>query len=183
MLTMASALVAAACVVASARRLAWAISPTWLDPHLLATALRGDENRGLRKLRDAIATCESATWERDLFAALAVADEGARIALVNEQLREFDWRAQRWASVPRICARVAMSAGFLFACIALMRGLALASVDVTVALVGALDALALGIAGMSFCFAAHLRARRAIGERLAAAERLVERLEASATRA
>jgi hypothetical protein len=44
-------------------------------------------------------------------------------------------------------------------------------------LVSALDALAIGIAGTSFCIAVHLRARRVVRERLAATDRLVDRLE------
>jgi predicted nucleic acid-binding protein len=181
MLTMASAFMATACVVASARRLAWAVLPTWFDPQLLLFALRGGRREDLSRLRDAIATCDGATWELNLLAALAVADERSRIALVNEQLRELDWRAHRWASVPRVSGRVATSAGFLIACIALIRGLTLSTGDVSAALMSALDALSVGIAGMSFCYAVHLRAQRALAERLAATERMVERLEALAS--
>jgi hypothetical protein len=47
-------------------------------------------------------------------------------------------------------------------------------------LLSALDALAVGIAGTSFCVAAHLRARRVVRERLAGDERLIGRLQALA---
>jgi hypothetical protein len=176
MLIALSAVVASACVLASAWRLVWAVSPTWLDPRLLIEALGGPPE-SWASLRDAITACHDATWENDLLTALGAAEESSRIALVNEQLREMDWRAQRWARVPRVCASVATSAGFLFACITLMRGASSGSEDAGSDLVSALDALAIGIAGTSFCFAVHLRVRRIVRERLAAADRLVERLE------
>jgi hypothetical protein len=182
-----SALVAAACVLASARRLTFAVLPTWLDSKLLVQALRGERvgvpsppgrtHGDWVRLRDAIAGCRDATWEHDLLAALEPPDERSRVALVNEQLREFDWRARRWARVPRVCASVATSAGFLFACVALMRALSLPTGDASAGLVPALNALAIGIAGTSFCVAAHLLARRVVIERLASAERFVEVLE------
>jgi hypothetical protein len=172
-----SALVAIACVLASARRLALAVQPTWLDPSLLAKALEGEPLAAWVKLREVIATCERGTWENELLAVLDVADEGSRIALVNEHLRELDWRMQRWARVPRACASIATSAGFLFACLAVLRGLALPTEEANAVLVSAVDALCVGIAGTSFCAAVHLRARRVATERLAATDRLVERLE------
>jgi hypothetical protein len=178
MLAVLSALVASACVLASARRLAWAVSPAWLDPQPLFEALRGERAADWPRLRAAVAACDQAKWENDLIAALGATDERSRVALVNEQLRELDWRAQRWARVPRVCASVATSAGFLFACISLLRGSALSVTDLGASLVTALDALAIGIAGTSFCIAVHLRARRLVRERLAATDRLVDRLEA-----
>jgi hypothetical protein len=77
-----------------------------------------------------------------------------------------------------VCASIATSTGFLFGCIALLSALPESSGDSVVALVPAVDALAVGIAGASFCAAAHVRCRRLVRERLAAADRLVERLEA-----
>ncbi len=177
MLAVLSALVASVCVLASARRLAWAASPGWLDPQLLADALRGERGTDWPRLRAAIAACDGAKWESELVEALGAADECSRTALVNEQLRELDWLAQRWARVPRVCASVATSAGFLFACIALMSGVGDSTGDMGRMLVSALDALAIGIAGTSFCIAVHLRARRVVRERLAATDRLVDRLE------
>jgi hypothetical protein len=185
MLTGLAALVALACVLASARRLVLAVSPTRLDPKLIVDALRAERGVGRRReiwtaLRHAIAACDDATWEQDLLAAVDGSEPRSRIALVNEQLRELDWRAQRWVRVPRVCASVATSAGFLFACIALLRGLALPAEDAGAAFVPALDALAVGIAGTSFCFAVHLRAQRVVRERLSATDRLVDLLEATA---
>jgi hypothetical protein len=178
-LTVLSALVASACVVASGRRLAFAGSPAWLDPQLLVDALREGRPGDGPKLRDAIAACEGARWEQDLVAAIEVADGDSRAALVDEQLRELHWRAQRWVRIPRVCASVATSAGFLFACIALTQGVARPTPDIGGTLVSALDALAVGMAGASFCIAVHVRARRTVRERLAATNRLVLRLEAA----
>ncbi len=180
MLAVLSALVASACILASARRLVWATSPAWLDPQLLVESLRGERRADWPRLRAAIASCGRAEWEHELIEALGEADEGSRVALVNEQLRELDWRARRWARVPRVCASVATSAGFLFACIALLQGVAPPEGDIGATLVPALDALAIGIAGTSFCIAVHLRARRVVRERLAAADRFVDRLEGMA---
>jgi len=177
MLAALSALVATACILASARRLAWAVSPAWLDPQVLFEALEGERLAEWPKLRAAIASCDGARWENDLLGALGAVDEPSRVALVNEQLRELDWRAQRWSRVPRVCASVATSAGFLFACFALLQGAALPGGDVAATVVPALDALAVGIAATSFCIAVHLRAQRAVRERLAATDRLVDRIE------
>lgn len=180
---MLSALVAGPCVLASAFRLAWAVSPTWLDPQLLFEALKGHRFGDWARLEGVVAACKGAAWEHDLFTALGERDESSRVALVNEQLRELDWRAQRWSRVPRVCASVATSAGLLFACVAIVRGLAQPTGAAGGALVSALNALAIGIAGTSFCVAVHLRARRVVSERLVAIERLVEQLEALAAAA
>jgi hypothetical protein len=143
----------------------------------LAKALEGGPPAAWAKLREAIALCEQATLERDLVAALEEEDERARIALVNEQLLELDWRAQRWARVPRVCASIATSAGFMFACVVVLHGLAVAPEEANAVLVSAIDALSVGIAGTSFCAAVHVRARRVASERLSASDRLIEGLE------
>jgi len=175
--------VALACVLASARRLAWAVAPTSLDASLLLDAV--GEGKDWRTLKDAVAAEPEATWERDLFQALGETDARSRDALVTEQLLELDWTAQRWARVPRVCASIATSAGFLFGCISLLQGLSLPSEEgsapaLGVALFAALNALTIGIAGTAFCVAVHLRARRVVRERHQATERLVARLLALA---
>jgi len=174
-----SAIVALACVIASARRLAWAVAPTSLDAGLVLDAVR--DGKDWRRVRDAIAAQPEPTWERDLFLALTESDPRSRDALVTEQLLELDWTAQRWAPVPRVCASIATSAGFLFGCIALLQGLALPSEEGSAAALGgslfaALDALTIGIAGTAFCVAVHLRTRRVVRERHQVTERLVARL-------
>lgn len=186
MLALLSALVALTCVAASARRLAWAVAPTSLDAGVLLDAIRSPQDG--RTLRDAVAGEPEPSWERDVFHALAEADPRSREALVAEQLLELDWRVQRWARVPRVCASIATSAGFLFGSIALLQGLALPAEEgagpaAGAALIGALNALAIGIAGTAFCVAVHLRTRRILRERVRASERLVTRLQALASEA
>jgi hypothetical protein len=181
-----SALVAFACVVASARRLAWAVAPTSLDAVLLLGAT--NDGKAWATLRDAVASHPGPTWEGDLFQALAEHDPRSRDALVTEQLLELDWIAQRWSRVPRVCASIATSAGFLFGCVALLQGLALPSEEgsapaLGTALFSALNALTIGIAGTAFCVAVHLRARRVVRERHQATERLVARLSTLANEA
>lgn len=139
-------------------------------------------------VRDAVAAEPEPTWERDLFQALSEGDPRSRDALVTEQLLELDWTAQRWARVPRVCASIATSAGFLFGCIALLQGLSLPSEEgstpaLGVSLFAALNALTIGIAGTAFCVAVHLRARRVVRERHQATERLVARLLALSSEA
>lgn len=184
-----SCLVAVTCVVASAYRLTQVVSLTSLDPELLLDALKSDDSRRVcARLREGTAGGESVSWERELMAAFAESDARARDARVNEQLTELDGRAQRWARIPRVCASVATSAGFLLASIALVQGLSLppeaeAPVGSGATVVGALNTLAIGIAGTSFCYAVHVRARRLVRKRLAAVDRLILRLEAVGTEA
>lgn len=178
--------IAVACALASARRLWLATNPTALHPELVARALRGDAAEAVERLR-AIARDEpGADWERDLFEALAAPRADVRAALVNEQLTELDYRIQRWSRVPRVCASVAASSGFLLATLVLRRGLADAreltgdvGELVVRGLVGeALTVAALAMVGTAFCIAVHVHARRVARDRAAAADKMVERLEA-----
>jgi hypothetical protein len=177
MLTLLAALVALGCVFASGLRLAHVIAPSWFDAKALADALRGLDAGGRARLAEAIAACPRADWELRLFEAATAPEDGARVALVNEELREIDWRMQRWARAPRVCASIATSAGFLCGCVALLSALPESSGAAASALVPAVDALAVGIAGASFCMASHMRCRRLVRARLADADALVERLE------
>jgi hypothetical protein len=184
-LVAASATVALGCVLASTRRLVWALCPTPFDARLLASALGADASRNAAKLREAFGARERSDWEVAVLRARAEPSTDARDALLSEQLTEFDGRAQRWSRVPRVCASVATSAGFLFASVGLIRDLS--TLDPTSsgaeamqsALFAALDALAIGVAATSFCAAVHVRARRAARDRTAAAERLIEKLGSS----
>jgi hypothetical protein len=184
-----SCLVAVTCVVASAYRLRHAVSLTSLDPGLLLDALKSDDSRRVcANLQEGTPGVDSVSWESELMAAFAESDARARDARVNEQLTELDGRAQRWARIPRVCASVATSAGFLLASIALVQGLSVPAeagpvVSGATTVVGALNTLAIGIAGASFCYAVHVRARRLVRKRLAAVDRLILRLEAVATEA
>ena len=110
----------------------------------------------------------------------------ARAALVNEQLRELDYRIGRWARVPRVCASICTSGGLLLATMALRIGLT-ATTDtidgrsrIHAAVLDAMDVAAIGLAGAAFCIAIQVRSRKAALSRAEAVDRLVERLERSA---
>jgi hypothetical protein len=177
-----SAIVSLACVLASVRRLVLAVSTSTFDPELLARALKHPQDLArLRQGLDAGKSGESGesgeSWEMGLVSAALLQDADARAALIDEQVLEADWSSQRWAPVPRVCASIATSAGFLCASVVLIQALTAGSEEVTgAALVSALDALALGIAGASFCAAVHLRLRSGAKTRRASADRLIERV-------
>jgi len=184
-----SCLVTVVCVFASARRLARVVALTTLHPGPLLDALKGDDPLVVcAKLHAAIGSDEHFAWERDLLAVVVPIQPRAREAQVNEQLTELDGRVERWARVPRVCASVATSAGFLLASVSIVRGLAVPAADdapvgARAAIEGALDALTIGIAGAAFCYSVHVRARRLVRDRLAEVDRLVLRLEAAASQA
>jgi hypothetical protein len=184
-----AAVIAAACVAASLRRLLLALTPTSLDLVSLHAALRGDAGR--RRLGTLAALLERTgpTWEQSVFeAAQREGPAEQRVVLFNAELAELDWRVQRWARVPRVCASIATSSGLLLATVALRDGL-LVSADLPAevrdlaihqALAHAVDVVAMGVAGAVICISIQLRARKAAKERAEAADKLVERLEALA---
>jgi hypothetical protein len=186
MLTLVALLIALACVAASARRLVFAITATALDPAILAASLRGDGGRALfDDLRAAVERVPEADWER----AVAHATEkprDERTALVNEQLMELDYRVARWARVPRVCASIATSSGFLLATLVLCRELTdsrdpvqgASEAAMHAAVTDAINVAAIGLAGAAFCIAIQFRARRVAAARAQATDKLVERLEA-----
>lgn len=131
------------------------------------------------RLRDEIEKCGAAPWEKDLLAALE-APVFQRSALTNEQLGEFDWRLGRWGRVPRVCASIATSTGFLLGCVALVDAVGRDGSDVISGLGPALNALAIGMAGASFCIAVHVRARRLARDRRAAVDEFVGTVEEGA---
>jgi hypothetical protein len=152
------------------------MAPAFLD---VPTLLQGFRT-GLRPLAlaEAIADVPEADWERAVLDAFTQ-PEAARNALVNEQLGEMDFRLQRWSRVPRVCASVASTGGFLLATLALTTGLSDGvPLDSGGTLVNdAIGAVTFGIAGAVFCVAAQFRARDEAKERLRAADKLIERLE------
>jgi hypothetical protein len=178
--TLGAAIVALACVIASARRLAWAVAPIGLDPRSVLRALEGERAReGVRSLKAAVAGDERFAWERDLLAAFDEVDERQRLALINEQLLDLEGRLTRSARVPRVCASIATSAGLLFGSLALVHGLGEAAGDIAHgSLSWALGAVSLGIAATAFCVAVHVRASRLVAQRRGAIDELVARLEA-----
>lgn len=180
-----SALVAIACALASLQRLRRAVAPTALSPALLAEAIARGGAVARARLCEATALDREAVWEHQLLTGFAAGDRRERDALVSEQLTELEGRTARWARVPRACARIATSAGFFFASIALLRAVGTAAPiespeEVYASLMPVLDALAVGIAGTSFCVAIHLRARRALHRWTASADRLVACLQSIA---
>ncbi len=181
-------LVALACVAASVRRLWFAVNATALDPDVVVAWLGPKPDAAaLERLREKVRGMPEAEWERDLLEALAEPRDDARTALVNEQLTELDLRMQRWARVPRVCASVATSVGIMLGTLVLRNGLAnapeltgdLGELFVRDVLGDAISVAAFGIVGTAFCIAAHAHARRITRARMAAADRMVERLEAA----
>ena len=181
----AALLVALGWALASARRVWFAANATAIHPEDMVTALaraRGPE--AVDALRALVAKEPSADWERDLLEALG-APPAQRTALVNEQLTELDYRIQRWARVPRVCASIATSSGFMLATLVLRQGLADTSELtgdvgelVVRGLVGdALTVAAMGIVGTANCNGAQGEAKKIAKARAVAADKLVERLE------
>jgi len=172
-----------ACALASVRRLAAAVAPMQLDPRLVLEALQADESGRLGEgLREVLREDSRFVVEYGLFAALAVDGDDEREARVAEELIELRGRGQQWARVPRVCASVASSTGFLLASVALIQ--AMGSMDAMtpeatgtaahLTLGAALGALAVGIAGAAFCAAVHVRARRILPVRMSAITRLID---------
>lgn len=176
-----AAIVALACALASARRLWLAANATWLHPDEVVKILGKKPGAPeLARVRDAVAKEPRAEWERDLLAAIE-ASEPQRSALVNEQLTELDWRIQRWAGVPAVCARIATGFAFLLGALVLRDALAdPAPIDEMVmnGVIGrALGVGVTGVIGTMFCIGAHAQARRIAKARLSAADAMIERLE------
>ena len=187
MIPLVAIFVALACAAASARRVWFAANATALHPEDIVAALaRAKGPEAVAVLRELVATEPAADWERALLGALGAPTE-LRIALVNEQLMELDYRIQRWVRVPRVCASITSSAGFMLGTLVLRNGLAAdtseLSSDVAELIIRGLvaDALlvaAMGIIGMAFCIGAQAEARRIAKGRMKGADKLVERLEA-----
>lgn len=175
-------LVAIACAAASAARLRFALAPTVLDIPTLVLVLANKTDDKVALLHAAATHVPGADWEVGLLDAMG-APSVARVALVNEQLRELDHRVGKWSRVPRVCASICTSAGLLLATIALRLGLTASTETVDgrtlihAALIDAIDVAAIGLAGAAFCITIQMRSRRAASSRAEAVDRLVERLE------
>ena len=186
MIPIVAIFIALACAAASARRVWFAANATALHPEEVVRALaqaKGPE--AIDALRELVAKEPSADWERDLLGAMGAPPE-QRVALVNEQLTELDYRIQRWARVPRVCASIATSGCFMLATLVLRNGLAAdtseLSSDVEELVIRGLvgDALlvgAMGLVGTAFCIGAQSEAKHIAKARMKGADRLVERLE------
>jgi hypothetical protein len=175
--------VALACALASVRRLWFVTHATALHPDEVVTSMK---KGGKDAFRAAAADEPAADWERDLLEAVANPNEKARAALVNEQLTELDFRMQQWVKVPRVCASISTSFGFLLATLVLRRGLVDYGPEVSAdvaelfvrGLVGdAMSVAAFGLVGTTFCIAAQNAAKKLVAARLEAVDKLVELLE------
>jgi hypothetical protein len=178
-------LIAVASVVASATRLKFALVPTALDPGVVERAVSSwkmDQGSTLERLEQALAGAQDPAWEKSLFFALR-APSDVRTALINERLTELDHSLQRWVRVPRVCASICTSSGFLLAATVLRVALtnpteALeAGQVVDAAVFQAINVAAIGLAGAAFCISIQMRARTAAKSRAEAFDRLVQRLE------
>jgi hypothetical protein len=175
--------VTAVCVAVSAIRLKLALAPTRLDPETFDAALsrsKGDAG-ALDRIERAVAREPGASWERALFESLR-APSPQREALVNEQLTELDYLVKKWARVPRVCASICTSSGFLLAAAVLRSSLAappetMGGQAIDAAVLQAINVAAIGLAGAAFCIACQMRARTAAASTALAFDRLVDRLE------
>jgi hypothetical protein len=180
--------ITAVCVAASAVRLKFALAPTTLDPAAFDAVLsRSNGDLGaLDRMERAVASEPRAIWERALFESLH-APSPQREALVNEQLTELDYLVQKWVRVPRVCASICTSSGFLLAAAVLRSSLAappetMGGQAIDAAVLQAINVAAIGLAGAAFCIACQMRARRAASSTALAFDRLVERLEKASKR-
>lgn len=165
-LVVIAALVALGCALASARRLYFATNPIALHAGAWLDAIgRGDSAAVERAAREN----PRADWERDLFVATRERDGEARAGQINELMIDLDARVARWARVPRVCASVASSAGFLLGSLALRFGLVATNAlpddgrgdAINAVVMQAVNVAALGVAGAAFSIAAQVHARRA----------------------
>ena len=165
MLVLVAAVVAVGCVAACLRRLRFAGAPTYFHPAVLRAELA---SKGIDRVRQVIAATPRADWERALLGALDEPNPELRAGLVNEQLGELDFRLARWERVPRVCASIASSAGFLCGSLVLRYGLLAAGAGpeelrsdaINSIVLQAVNVAALGVAGASFAIAAHVRSKK-----------------------
>lgn len=182
LLALSSALVAGACALASTWRLRNLQVATYHHPGEAAEALA----RGGAARAAAIALMETApeeSWERSICAAAATPSGPLRDAMRVEQELDLDYALLRWGRVPRVCASLSTSAGFMIASLLLRDALMNDGVlggDIGLLLtqgpVGeALAVAGFGLAGALYCGTFHglmahtLRRRRGDADRIVAA--------------
>ena len=181
-----AAIVVLSCIWASVARLRRAIAPTAIDPVPLLEALRGDAGRArYDDVCAAIAEDPDADWERELVLAFAMRGE-ERVMRLNELLLDLDHLVSSGARVPRVCASISATTGFLLASLALRQGLGVASdlpleiqdYAIHQAVRDGIDVAAVGICGAVVCVTLGIRAAKAAKARLLATDQLIERMEA-----
>lgn len=205
-LVVASSLVTLLCAAASLERLRRALGVTTLDPDVLTRVAERDGPEALVARLAAWTEAEGASTPDDAFERSLVAlagpspagaralgqghvdDEAHRTAVLAEALLELEQRARAWGKVPRVCASVATTSGFLLASLALRQGLAAGALGADLrqlfftGLVGqAIAVVALGIAGATFCAHAHRVSHRIAMARLRSAQALAVRFATSDT--
>ncbi len=173
-------------MAASARRLRYVVELTPIDDGALAGCLAGRASSPppLPALAARLAALPDADWERGVLAAVEHGQE-SRAAMLGESMTELDFRARRWARVPRVCASLASSFGFLLATVSLRVGLAnvvspageSTEVSVNTAVLDAVDVVAIGLVGAAFCAAIQYRSRALLSLRMTGAGRLVDLLD------
>lgn len=186
MIVFVSLVITLGCIAASVRRLYFATNPTAFDPAVLAETIKASPERFVALVSES----PDAEWEKELWLALKQPNVNARSALVNEQLSEFEYRVRRWMRVPRVCARITSTSGFLLASLVLRSALKtpglLAGDTMTLATTGPVaDALAvvtLGMMGTAFCLTLQEKSAKAEKANFLAVDKLVEGAERAFSR-
>lgn len=194
-LVVVASLVTALCAAASLERLRRAFAVTELDPELLTRALDREGREALLARLAAWARGEGASAPEDALehallaldapppAGSTVDPDAHRGAVLTEALLALEQRARAWSKVPRVCANVATSSGFLLASLALRRGLAAGALGgdlrqlLFTGLVGqAIAVVVLGVVGATLCVHAHRVSHRVATARLRAGHALAVRV-------
>lgn len=181
-LTIVAALIALGCAAACTRRLYYATNPIAFHPTIWLARIKNGEGDAAAM---AVRKTPEAEWERELLDAVNETNPDFRAGRVHEQLTELDFMLSRWSRVPRVCASVASSAGFLCGSLVLRYGLVAASnsaeelrsEEINACVMAAVNVAALGVAGTVFSIASQARARTAAKAFQRAADALVEALE------
>lgn len=185
MIAIVSFVVALVCLAASARRVHFVHTATAFDVEVLVRELRGDAGARRGPSVTAALAESDAPWEGQVARAVCAKDARVRVAELNEAFTELDFALSRWSRVPRVCASLSSSVGFLLAALLLRQGLSdptALSGDVlelvTSGLVGqALTVVGFGLAGALGCAALKAQADRASRDVASFADELVDRIE------
>lgn len=169
--------VALGCMGLSLRRLLFVFDAPFADAEALLKALRAAKKRGVTLLE---ARLPDGSFESMVQEAIA-APADIRVARLGEALMELEFSLAHWARVPRVCASITSSVGFLGAAVFLRRGL-LEEVDGDAPdfnglVLSAIGVAAVGIAGAITCALLHRAAMREAKQRMRGADDLVEWLE------
>lgn len=169
--------VALSCMALSLRRLLFVFDAPFGDAEAWLKSLRAAKKRGLTLLD---ARVPEGSFEGMVQEAIAAPEE-IRVARLGEALMELEFSLAHWARVPRVCASITSSVGFLGAAVFLRRGLLEAvdgeAPDFNGLVLSAIGVAAVGIAGAITCALLHRAAMREAKQRMRTADDLVEWLE------